>query len=614
MELALDVPSECWPEDKVAFWSESILMFILGLAVFGLHWVRRSHRAKITLRKDLQDMDILPSPLTSSTGHSRCDETLAQEAGDEPSASALESAEEMKRAASHDVESYNRILREVSVTADLRRANEIVAVMKRRGIKPNHVTYKHLMRTAGSSGNLRKVWKALDMMERDGLSLDRYMACDILKWLRDSKRASDMHLAFACLDRARLNILADDVLLRAVLETCLHHKDVQRLSDIVSKAESWPNLMPSLPTYAGLIKASGVTQRMSSCWGFWDHLTRRSDLEANNVVLGCMLNALVRNGFTDQAVSLFRSWKGRIEGNAVIYATLIKGFKEAHQPRRALEMRKEMRLDGVKLNTVVYNSLLDCQAQSGAIEGMKEIVAAMVEDGCDLDVVTYALIIKCYCVAKNLDMALRVFRQAQQTVPNDSSIYNLLLDSCLKQDRMDLAVQIKNDLEKYEVIPSQITLGFLIKLYSKRNELDAAFEIVTTCEQRFGIKPDARVWKDLVLACAKANDIWRAQKAFDALHSRGFKAEIRAWSCLVSCYIRIGDPETALRLVRQAYGLEGQRLLSHDQVFDAELLEKLVSSLRRRNTEGLSDSLEEQLFGIGMPLCEHPSRSFRVSS
>mmetsp|Transcript_37327 Transcript_37327/g.115995 ORF Transcript_37327/g.115995 Transcript_37327/m.115995 type:complete len:93 (+) Transcript_37327:2-280(+) len=91
-------------------------------------------------------------------------------------------------------------------------------------------------------------------------------------------------------------------------------------------------------------------------------------MEPNDIVLGCMLDALVCNGHIDEAVELFGKWKKRVPPNTVIYSTLIKGFANTHQADRAMAAWKEMRQEGVKMNTVVYNAVIDAQARIGCME------------------------------------------------------------------------------------------------------------------------------------------------------------------------------------------------------------------------------------------------------
>jgi len=49
-------------------------------------------------------------------------------------------------------------------------------------------------------------------------------------------------------------------------------------------------------------------------------------MKPNEIVLGCMLDALVCNEKVEDAVTLLSKWKSRIAPNTVMYSTIIKGF------------------------------------------------------------------------------------------------------------------------------------------------------------------------------------------------------------------------------------------------------------------------------------------------
>merc|ERR1719323_1247357 len=210
---------------------------------------------------------------------------------------------------------------------------------------------------------------------------------------------------------------------------------------------------------------------MEQCWQFWQEMTDRRGMEPNAIVLGCMLDALVCNGCIEEAVKLFRTWQGCLQPNTVIYSTLIKGFANSHQAERAMAMWREMRGTGVKLNTVVYNAVIDAQARVGAMDGVSELVEAMEPDGCAPDCITYSTIVKGYCVKGDLEKAFEVFHGMQKNgMAGDSIIYNTVLDGCTRHSRMDLADQLLEDMEKYNITPSNFTLGILVKMYGRRRQ------------------------------------------------------------------------------------------------------------------------------------------------
>jgi len=98
--------------------------------------------------------------------------------------------------------------------------------------------------------------------------------------------------------------------------------------------------------------------------------------------------------------------------------------------------------------------------RAGAMDGVSELVEAMEPDGCAPDCITYSTIIKGYCVKGDLEKAFEVFHGMQKNgMAGDSTIYNTVLDGCTRHGRMDLAEELLVDMERFNVVPSNFTLG-----------------------------------------------------------------------------------------------------------------------------------------------------------
>ena len=61
--------------------------------------------------------------------------------------------------------------------------------------------------------------------------------------------------------------------------------------------------------------------RLDKGWELWRRIDQRG-LTPNEIVLGCMLDALVSNQDVDQAVHLLEEWKVWVQPNIVMYSTI----------------------------------------------------------------------------------------------------------------------------------------------------------------------------------------------------------------------------------------------------------------------------------------------------
>merc|ERR1719330_2319413 len=272
-------------------------------------------------------------------------------------------------------------------------------------------------------------------------------------------------------------------------------------------------------------------------------------MEPNQVVLGCMLDALVVNGEVEQAVQLLAQWKERVKPNIIMFSTIIKGFANTQQPGRALEALRELRREGVVANTVVYNAVIDAQARCGSMDTVSQLVRSMQEEGVEPDAITFCTIVKGYCVSGELDKAVDVFRDMERSgLVKDSVVYNTLLDGCTRHSRFALADTLLAELERSDVAPSNFTLGILVKMYGRRRQLPKAFEAIDMLTKRYNFIANSQVWTCLVCACVNNNAFGKAREVIRETVAAAGSLDVKAFNALLAGYTRSGQLEEASSL------------------------------------------------------------------
>merc|ERR1719277_614304 len=307
----------------------------------------------------------------------------------------------------------------------------------------------------------------------------------MMKAVKKSRSQRDAMLVFNLLDRSGIDILSDEVLLNTVLETCVRYRENRRIESIIANYNE-SKLRPAMHTYGMLIRACSAIRHVDRCRELWQEMVHHRALVPNDLVLGCMLNALVSHDCVDEAVTLLRQWKGIVRPNAVMYSTLLKGFTTPKGASKALELLEEMRADKVEMSTSLYNSLIDVQARTGATDEALKLRDMMQQDGCEPDDLTTSLIVKAYCASGNMKMALKVFdaMSTGKVGDGDTVIYNTLLDGCVRNNDFELADYLIQNLEFYKIRATNFTLGIIVKMWGRRRDLDKAFEIASNMTKK----------------------------------------------------------------------------------------------------------------------------------
>jgi pentatricopeptide repeat protein len=489
---------------------------------------------------------------------------------------------EMSSLTTLDIITYNTLLKGYCSRGDVRGAKDVFMEMERAGLAPNDVSYNCLINAAVTSGNFKEAWNTIEMMERNGVAVDHFTISIMMKSIKKVKDPKDVARALDLLDRTRIDVCSDEVLLNTVLETCTRHRQMDRLVSVVA-AFTASKLRPSVHTYGSLIKACSTMKQLDKCRELWRMMVEECAMLPNDIVLGCMLDALVCNGKVEEAVNLLISWKAKIPPNTVMYSTIIKGFANNRQAARALDMWKEMCELGLTFNTVVYNALIDSQARVGAMDSVSKLVESMAPSGCTPDSITYSTIVKGYCIKGDLDKAFEVFRSMQSSgMAVDSIIYNTVMDGCTRHNRMDLVDLVLEDMEKFSIKPSNFTLGILVKMYGRRHQLEKAFKVIEELPKRHGFHANSQARTCLMCACLSNNSADRAMKVFEDLKQTGEGADSKAYGSLLSGLVRLDKLTQACALVEEAYGIGQKRGLPAGQVLEAETLEQLMRALGQK--------------------------------
>merc|ERR1740138_815832 len=130
----------------------------------------------------------------------------------------------------------------------------------------------------------------------------------------------------------------EEVLFASVIEACVRVGQLDLLSQKLQQYASMGGLAGlTAPTYGSMIKAYGRARDIERVRELWGEMRRRH-VTPTSITLGCVIDALVNNGFPDEALALVREIRDDESSkeilNTVIYSTLLKGSAQARQPNR----------------------------------------------------------------------------------------------------------------------------------------------------------------------------------------------------------------------------------------------------------------------------------------
>merc|ERR1719486_521106 len=323
----------------------------------------------------------------------------------------LQHFKEMKDLGLVDVVSYNTLLKAYLKQGQIAKARKLLTEMAESNIEANQVTYNEMLNALVTVKDRQEMWALVREMNSMGMRPNSVTCSIILKSLTAHSAQDDVRQAMALIDNLHEDM--DEVLFASVIEACVR---VGQLDLLSSKLQQYAGLGGlaglTAPTYGSMIKAYGRARDIERVRELWGEMRRRH-VTPTSITLGCVIDALVNNGFPDEALSLVREIKAdescRDILNTVIYSTLLKGFAQARQPGRVQDVFEEMKEMGIACNTVSYNTMLDANARTGKMDRADELFRDMLASGVH---------------------------------EPDEILYNSLLDGCAKQHRVDDALKL----------------------------------------------------------------------------------------------------------------------------------------------------------------------------
>merc|ERR550514_2416863 len=143
----------------------------------------------------------------------------------------------------------------------------------------------------------------------------------------------------------------------------------------------------------------------------------------------------------------------------------------------------------------------------------------------------------------------------------DEIMYNSLLDGCTKQNLVQDALWLLEDMKESGVSPSNYTLSITVKLMGRARRLSQAFSIVEDLSAAHGFRPNVHVYTSLVQACIQNRKLDRAIGVHETMiEESGCQPDEKFYSALVRGCLQAGSLENAVAVVRCAHHLPGNKM------------------------------------------------------
>lgn len=288
---------------------------------------------------------------------------------------------------------YTTMISQCGAQHALRRAMELMAEMKSRGISCNVHTYSALMNVCIKTGELN-------------------LALDVYKEMLN--------------EGCTPNLVTFNTLIDVYGKTGQWEEAIAVLDAVEEKG-----LEPEARTYNTAIIACNQSSRAKEALQVYERMLK-AQAKPTATTYTALISAYGKAGQLDQALEIFQSMEQyKCEKNVITYSSLISACEKAGEWQLALKLFNDMHNDGCQPNVVTYNALIAACAQGAQAEKAQQIFDLMRKRGCRPDSVTFGALIGAYDKSGNWRNALSSFEvTCASGCKPDTVVYNTII-GCL---------------------------------------------------------------------------------------------------------------------------------------------------------------------------------------
>merc|ERR1719424_631587 len=193
------------------------------------------------------------------------------------------------------------------------------------------------------------------------------------------------------------------------------------------------------------------------------------------------------------------------------------------------------------------------------MEHAAKILQDMERHNVEPNLISYSTMLKGRCLAGDIELAFATLTKMrkQTSLKPDEILYNSLIDGCAQNSLYTEGMQVFDEMIQDGVRPSNFTLSILVKLMNRTRRVDQAFSIVQEMSEKYGIKPNAYVYTNLIQACVSNRRHERAISVLETMIQERVQPDQRTYGILIRASIFKDQIGQAAALLRTALGLPG---------------------------------------------------------
>ncbi|PIN26196.1 hypothetical protein CDL12_01048 [Handroanthus impetiginosus] len=256
-----------------------------------------------------------------------------------------------------------------------------------------------------------------------------------------------------------------------------------------------------------------------------------------------LMSAYSRSGHFDKAFSILEQMKqiSDCQPDVFTYSILIKSCVQVFDFDKVQWLLSDMQIQGIKPNTITYNTLLDAYGKAKKFMEMESLLVEMLRQReCQPDVWTMNSTLRAFGGSGQIEMMEKCYEKFQSAgIEPTIKTFNILLDSYGKTGNYEKMSAVMEYMQRYHFSWTLVTYNIVIDAFGRAGDLKQ-MEFLFRLMQSEKIKPNCVTLCSLVRAYGHGGKAEKIAAVLRFIDNSDVMLDTVFFNCLVDAYGMMG--------------------------------------------------------------------------
>eukprot|EP00928_Gymnodinium_smaydae_P048804 TRINITY_DN32682_c0_g1_i1.p1 TRINITY_DN32682_c0_g1~~TRINITY_DN32682_c0_g1_i1.p1 ORF type:complete len:669 (+),score=174.10 TRINITY_DN32682_c0_g1_i1:91-2097(+) len=267
--------------------------------------------------------------------------------------------------------------------------------MRTRNLELSSITIGCMVEAVATSGDpegAHSLIRELMADEKCKPLVNAVVYCSVLKGYSHQKRFDNVWAVYKEMVREGMQLTI--VTYNTLVDACARSSSMVHIPTLL-EAMAKQNISPNVVTYSAIIKGYCQESRLERALEVFEDMRQHSGLQPDEHTYNTLINGCARKLWCDKGLSLLEDMiQVGVHPSNFTLSVLVKLLGRGRRTQKAFEVCEEIsKKFGLRLNSHVYNNLMNACLQNNGFDSGLEVFAKMLREHVRPDARTYTLLI-----------------------------------------------------------------------------------------------------------------------------------------------------------------------------------------------------------------------------